>query len=399
VVILLAYEIKILIQWELPKGLVSNLILGYAVFGILSLLLIFPIREQAENKWIKTFSRTFYFLMLPLLVLLFIAAGTRIFLYGITELRYFLMLLACWLLFITIYFLLSRKQNIKIIPVSLSLLTLLSIYGPQSAFSVSSYSQKRVLINIFERNHAFQDGKLLQIDKVSNQDAQKIVATLEYLIGHNDLDVLQPYVTKDLKAVTDSLSKVKDSYGHIRTYKNDILNQKMKWATNYLGLKNFSGYRYDADQGERDDEKSYILNNNQTDIVEVTGYDFIINEINLNYGDNNNQYVIGKTLIQTETKKGGLLQISLDNDTATFNIYGLINDLMKDRLKLEPYLQKPDQDNPPQYTLPSETLSFTKKTKNFIVMLKIKTIRFSTDKDNKVKALNFATGTYLIKRI
>ncbi|MGY0037563.1 DUF4153 domain-containing protein [Pedobacter sp. NJ-S-72] len=258
VIILLAYEIKILVQWKLPEGLVSTLILGYAVFGILSLLLIFPIREQAENKWIKTFARTFYFLMLPLLVLLFTAVGTRIFLYGITEPRYFLILLACWLLFITIYFLLSKKQNIKVIPISLCLLTLLSVYGPQSAFSVSFYSQKRILVNIFKRNHAFQNGKLIQINKISKQDGQKAVATLEYLIGHNDLDILQPYVTRDLKAVTDSLSKVKDSYGHIRTYKNDILDQKIKWTTNYFGLNNFSGYRYYANANERDDEKSLI---------------------------------------------------------------------------------------------------------------------------------------------
>lgn len=399
VVILLAYEIKILIQWRLPEGLVSNLILGYAVFGILSLLLIFPIREQAEHKWIKTFARTFYFLMLPLLLLLFIAAGTRVFLYGITEPRYFLMLLACWLLFITIYFLLSKKQNIKVIPISLCLLTLLSIYGPQSAFSVSSYSQQRVLVNIFERNHAFKAGKLLRINKISKQDGQKAVATLEYLVGHHDLDVLQPYVTKDLKAVTDSLSKAKDSYGHIRTYKNDILDQKIKWTTSYFGLKNFSGYRYYADVAERDDEKLYIFNTSQTDIVEVTGYDFIINQVSLNYGEENDQYVAGQTLVKTQTKKAGILQISLDHETAIFNVTELINDLMKEPSKLKSYLQQPNNnDDPAQYTLPSKLLSFTKNTKKFIITFEIKTIRFSADKNNKMKALNFATGTYLIKR-
>lgn len=399
VAILLAYEIKIIIQWKLPEGIVSTLILGYAVFGILSLLLIFPIREQAENKWIKTFARTFYFLMLPLLVLLFTAAGTRIFLYGITESRYFLMLLAFWLLFITVYFLLSKKQNIKVIPVSLSMLTLLSIYGPQSAFSVSLYSQKRILINIFERHHAFQEGKLVQISKISNQDGQKAVATLEYLIGHNDLDVLQSYVTKDLQAVTDSLGRVKDSYGLVRTYKNDILDQKVKWAASYFGLKNFSGYLYYADQPKLDDGKSYIFNTSQTEIIEVTGYDFIINQVSINYSDSSDQYVIGKTLVKTWTKKEGLLEISLDHDKTTFNSYKLINELVKDSLKLEPYLLKPDRDDSHQYTLPSKTLTFTKKTKNFIVTLKINTIRFSTDKNNKVKALNFATGTCLIKRI
>ncbi|MBK7099951.1 MAG: DUF4153 domain-containing protein [Sphingobacteriales bacterium] len=58
-VILLIYEGKIMLEWSLPKGYVSMLILGYAVFGILSLLLVFPIKDQAENKWIKWFSKFF----------------------------------------------------------------------------------------------------------------------------------------------------------------------------------------------------------------------------------------------------------------------------------------------------------------------------------------------------
>src|SRR6185437_825577 len=148
VVILLAYEVKILIQWSLPKGLVSNLILRYAVFGILSILLIYPLRNQEENKWIKTYARSFYFLLIPLLALLFLAVFTRILPYGITAPRYFLIVLAGWLLFITFYFLLSQKQNIKVIPVSLCILALLSVYGPQSAFSVSRYSQMHLLTNI-----------------------------------------------------------------------------------------------------------------------------------------------------------------------------------------------------------------------------------------------------------
>ncbi|WP_111634766.1 DUF4153 domain-containing protein [Pedobacter cryoconitis] len=398
VVILLAYEIKILVQWRLPKGLVSYLILGYAVFGILSLLLIFPIREKQENKWIKTFARTFYFLMLPLLFLLFVALGTRVADYGLTEPRYFLTLLASWLLFITLYFLLSKKQNIKIIPISLCLFTLVSIYGPQSAFSVSTYSQKTILLRIFKDNHAFQDGKLVRINKISKKDGEKAVATLEYLISHNDFEVLQPYVTQNLKVASDSLSKVKDSYGHLRTSRYDILDQKMKWMISYFGLKKFSGNRFYFDRGDQQEEKHYILNTSEPEITVVTGYDFMIDQANINYEDTHNHYVIDKISIDTENKKAGILQVRLNNDTAVFNVNELISDLMKEESKLKPYLQKSNRDDPPEYNLPSSLLSFTKKTKNFRVMFKINSIRFSLDKSKKISLLNYATGVYLIKK-
>lgn len=395
VVILLAYEIKILIQWSLPKGLVSNLILGYAVFGILSLLLIFPIREKAENKWIKTFARTFYFLMLPLLLLLFIALGTRITLYGLTEPRYFLTLLACWLLFITLYFLLSKKQNIKVIPISLFLLTLFSIYGPQSAFSVSTYSQKTILLRIFKDNHAFQDGKMLRINKISKKNGEKAIATLEYLIGHNDFDVLQPYATEDLKAVSDSLSKIKDSYGHLSTSRYDILDKKMRWIISYFGLKKFSGHRFYFDLDDQQ-EKHYILNTTEPEVTVINGYDFMIDQANIDFIDTHKHYTIDNIAVDTETKKAGILQIRLDNELVVFNINLLISELMKQELK--PYLQKPDPDDPPQYTLPPALLSFTKKTKNFIVTFELKTIRFSMNKSQKINSLGYTTGVYMIKK-
>ncbi|AMP97357.1 hypothetical protein AY601_0395 [Pedobacter cryoconitis] len=398
VVILLAYEIKILIQWRLPKGLVSNLILGYAVFGILSLLLIFPIREKAENKWIKTFARTFYFLMLPLLLLLFIALGTRISLYGFTEPRYFLTLLACWLLFITFYFLLSKKQNIKVIPISLCLLTLLSIYGPQSAFSVSTYSQKTILLRIFKDNHAFENGKFVRINKISKENGEKAVATLEYLVSHNNFEVLQPYVTQNLKTVSDSLSKAKDSYGHLRTSRYEVQDQKMRWIISYFGLKKFSGQRFYFDHADQDEQKHYILNNIKQGITVVNGYDFIIDQTNINYNDANSHYIIDKISIETAVKKPGILQIRLADDIAIFNINELTGDLIKQESKLKPYLQKPDGDNPPQYILPSAFLSFTKNTKNFTITFEIKTIEFSIDKSKKNVELNYTTGIYLIKK-
>lgn len=397
VVILLAYELKILIQWRLPKGLVSNLILGYAVFGILSLLLIFPIREKAENKWIKTFARTFYFLMLPLLLLLFIALGTRINLYGFTEPRYFLTLLACWLLFITLYFLLSKKQNIKVIPISLFVLTLLSIYGPQSAFSVSTYSQKNILLQIFKDNHALQAGKMVRINKISKKNGEKAVATLEYLIGHNDFDVLQPYVTEDLKAVSDSLSKIKDSYGHLSTSRYDILDKKMRWIISYFGLKKFSGHRFYFDQADQQ-EKHYILEIAEPEVKVITGYDFMIDQAYIDFIDTYKHYTIDHISVETETKKEGILQIRLNNELAVFNVNELISKLMKQEPKLKPYLQKPNHDDPPQYTLPPSLLSFTKKTKNFTVTLELKTIQFSMNESQKINYQGYTTGVYLVKK-
>ena len=143
--ILLVYEIKILIEWEMPKGIVATLILGYAVFGMLSLLLVWPIRNDEGNRWVRLFSKSFYLTMIPIIALLVLAVYQRVSHYGFTEERHILMMLTIWLAAVTAYFLCFRKGDIQLIPVSLALLALASSFGPLSATNISRHSQQQRL--------------------------------------------------------------------------------------------------------------------------------------------------------------------------------------------------------------------------------------------------------------
>jgi hypothetical protein len=192
-VILLVYEAKIIIDWELPKGMVSMLVLGYSVFGVLSLLLVYPIKEQEGNGWIRWFSRCFYLMMIPLVVLLLLAVWKRVGNYGITESRYILIILALWLSIITAYFLISRKDNIKIIPISLCILALLATYGPQSAFSVSRYSQTQRLRKMLKSQDAHALKERPQI--------------IRYLVLNHGLDALQPFTKVNVQALSEAMEQ------------------------------------------------------------------------------------------------------------------------------------------------------------------------------------------------
>src|ERR1035437_3259531 len=139
--ILYAYGTKIAIAMELPRGWVSYLVIGFSVAGILSLLLIWPIQKLEENNWIKIFSRWFYRALYPLIILLGLAIFKRVSQYGITENRYFILILALWLAGVATYFLLSKTKNIKVVPISLCAIAFLSSFGPWGAFSVSERSQ------------------------------------------------------------------------------------------------------------------------------------------------------------------------------------------------------------------------------------------------------------------
>lgn len=210
--ILLAYEAKIVLQWSLPDGWVGWLVAGYAVFGIFSFLLIFPIRTQEENRWIHIFSKWFYLLLIPLIVLLFIAIWTRIRVYGITENRYFLVLLGVWLTGITIYFSL-QKTNIRIIPISLFLLCMMATWGPQSAPTMSMHSQLSRIISFYESKNSYHNGKLKKLPD-SVKTPKEIYNLPYYLLDRYNAGALQNTFDINIDSLFEVELQKKEKYEH-----------------------------------------------------------------------------------------------------------------------------------------------------------------------------------------
>jgi len=189
-VILYAYGMKILFTWQLPRGMVSTLILSYSVVGILAVLLSEPLRTDASAAWVRLFARIFFRATLPLIVLLYAATWARVGKYGITESRYFLSLLGLWLGIISLYFVFSKEQNIRIIPRSLIVIGLLTVLGSSSSFSVSAFSQSIRLQHIMKKYHLVRaaEGKGLSMKET---DASEVDAFLRYYVDTNSREKIQ----------------------------------------------------------------------------------------------------------------------------------------------------------------------------------------------------------------
>ncbi|MFB9078539.1 DUF4153 domain-containing protein [Flavobacterium procerum] len=191
-VILLCYETKILVTLSLPVGWVSYLVLVFAIFGILSFLLVHPIAGENSNLWMRSFNRWFYFLLIPLLGLLFWAILYRINLYGFTHERYYVFLLSIWLTVVVGYFLIQKNPKIKFIPISMCLAGLLSIAGPQSADSVSKYSQ----LSRFESYMKFPASKKLTFEEEKN-----LSSIVDFLNENYGVEIMIPHAKTKLEAL------------------------------------------------------------------------------------------------------------------------------------------------------------------------------------------------------
>jgi hypothetical protein len=181
-VILFAYELKIIFEWNWPKGWVSQMVLWYAVVGALALLLLHPLREREGNRWIGRFGDWYYRLMIPLAVMLFLAIRRRIADYGVTEPRYLVLGLAIGLSIVVLYFLLSRRKDIRIIPIVLVCLAALAAYGPLSASSVSTWSQTSRLDQLLVKHGLLKDSVLqipeAEIPLEARREMSSVVAYL-----------------------------------------------------------------------------------------------------------------------------------------------------------------------------------------------------------------------------
>jgi hypothetical protein len=199
-VILYAYIGKILISWDWPQGWVSKLILGFSGTGILSLLLLYPVSRQTENVWIRSVTRWFYVVLIPVVAMLFFAVWRRVSEYGITEGRYLAIALGAWLVIVILYFLFLPRKNIKFIPVSLCLGTLLVVFGPWSAFTVSEKSQVSRLEALLQKHAILVDGKIQKSGgNIPSADTREVSAVLTYLHDMHGYESIQPWFKDPLR--------------------------------------------------------------------------------------------------------------------------------------------------------------------------------------------------------
>ncbi|UOQ51050.1 DUF4153 domain-containing protein [Hymenobacter cellulosivorans] len=222
--ILYAYLGRIVVQWELPKGWVSILILAFSVAGIFALLLIHPIRDAAGNTWIRTFSRWFYRALLPLLGLLVVAINTRIQAYGFTEERYYVLVLAGWLAIMLAYFLWHQGRGIIWIPASLAVVALLTLLGPWSAVAVAERSQLRELKELSAQHQLLQNGRLdsagRRAPKLPFAARKRITSIFVFFAERGAIDQLQPLFAVSLQ-LPDSL-------------RNAVSDEQRSWQTQRL---------------------------------------------------------------------------------------------------------------------------------------------------------------------
>lgn len=239
--ILYIYFIKVIVTIQWPVGIVSHLVLWYSVIATIVLFLINPVHEQ--NSWAYKFIKFAPKVLLPLLLMMFTSMGIRIKAYGVTEPRYFVIILALWVFFIMLYFSFSKKFRSIVIPVSLALVALFSVFGPLSSYSVSKYSQNYRFEKILTKNNMLKSGTIQSSPNISTEDKINVSSILEYFNNNHSLESVK-YLPKDFKL--EDMNKV-------------------------------FGFSYENPINNANGEFFYYRRNPEETVVDIKDYDYFIN--------------------------------------------------------------------------------------------------------------------------
>ncbi|SIO16112.1 DUF4153 domain-containing protein [Algoriphagus halophilus] len=279
--ILYIYGGKIIFTWDWPKGIVSYMIIAISVLGIFTNLLLFPIQDQKESSWIRTFYKAFYFLIIPLIIILFLAIGIRVKEYGLTVNRYIVLLMGVWLTFIAGYFIIGPGK-IKTIPISLAIFMILGSFGPWGMFSLSESNQIKRLEHILTESEILQNGKIQNevfweisekgalkptvqknTNRITPQDQNEVNSIIQYLETYHGLNSILPWFEQDLATLfqeADDPEKRNISLNYSKfivesmglSYVNELqiqLNDKLpihfRWEIQFQEVRPISGYDYE----------------------------------------------------------------------------------------------------------------------------------------------------------
>ncbi|MET0530737.1 MAG: DUF4153 domain-containing protein [Microvirga sp.] len=182
------YAGRIVLMLELPKGQIGWIVPTYLTIGY-GVYLLAHTPGTLLPRLRSVFLRFWIFCTLVPLVLLGIAAATRINTYGITEERYLLALVVLGFALVAVSALVWRPLDLRVLPLIGGTLALVAAIGPLSARDVTVYSQtarvRAILSSVTpERWAQSLDGGL------SEQQKKDLVSALRELEGH-DIQIKQ----------------------------------------------------------------------------------------------------------------------------------------------------------------------------------------------------------------
>ena len=163
--ILALYFLKIIVSTKWPSGWVSNLVLSFSIMGVLCYGINKYLFGKPATGVLKIFKKWFFPFLLVCCVFLSMAIYIRVNEYAITEPRYLVVCSAVWLSIMSLYFIISKRKDLRYLFVSLIAFLAFMFYSPFNLFDASINSQKNRLSSFLSENSLDVSGADVELEK------------------------------------------------------------------------------------------------------------------------------------------------------------------------------------------------------------------------------------------
>ena len=372
--ILYIYFGKMLITRSWPQGLVSHLILWYTIFSLFIMIMVTPMTKK--DPVAKVFKKYFPFASIPLLALSIVSISKRISQYGVTELRYFIVLLGIWLIFCMVSSIF--KARLSIILISLIAVVYISVFSPVNNRRITIMSQNKRLERILIKHGLLKDGKLVQNSGLSENKKYEVTDVLNYILGIRDkkegIENVQPFGKSDGKP-----------YTNIDEFKKAV------------GIDH-SWYEYGS--GTDDYYAVFTINEKQQNdsynaVEEVNGYEYLVSNItSYNFENDLPREFSGKYPVKISEKNISVYNGNIENGKEIIKIE--ISEILKtilDKPEIQQKINKPKEEIKDS-VVPENVLEFTGENEKIKYRIKMTQISVRGNDDRKAEIMDYHYSFY-----
>jgi putative membrane protein len=369
--ILYIYFGKMLITKSWPQGLVSHLILWYTIFSLFIMIMVTPMTKK--DLAAKAFKKYFPFVSVPLLILSIVSISKRISQYGVTELRYFIVLLAIWLIFCMVSSIF--KARLSVILISLIAVVYISVFSPINNRRITIMSQNKRLERILIKHGLLKDGKLVKNSGLNENQKYEVTDVLNYILGIRDkkdgVRNLYPFGKEDGKP-----------YKKIEEFEKEIGIDDSWYKYKYSASEYFTVFVINEN----------MLNNQNNNIEEVKGYEYIISGLDgYNFQENSVKEYYGKYPVKISKNN-----ISVYNENKEELIKIEISEILKGILnkpEIQQRINKPKEEIKDS-VVPENILEFIGENEKVKYRIKMKQISVRGEENKKAEITNYYYNFY-----
>ena len=372
--ILYIYFGKMLITRSWPQGLVSHLILWYTIFSLFIMIMVTPMTKK--DPVAKVFKKYFPFASIPLLALSIVSISKRISQYGVTELRYFIVLLGIWLIFCMVSSIF--KARLSVILISLIAVVYISVFSPVNNRRITIMSQNKRLERILIKHGLLKDGKLVKNSGLNETQKYEVTDVLNYILGIRDkkegIENVQPFGKSDGKPYTN-IDEFKKAVGIDHS-----------WYKYGSGTDNYYAV-FTINEKQQNDSYNAV--------EEVNGYEYVIsNLLSYNFENDLTREYSGKYPVKISEKNISVYNGNIENGKEIIKIE--ISEILKtilDKPEIQEKINKPKGEIKDS-VVPENVLEFTGENEKVKYRIKMTQISVRGNDDRKAEIMDYHYSFY-----